>query len=245
MRFLIAQCMACGFGPAARLLAASLLALTLAACSGVDEPTAHVAGWTLIDPTQRHPIMVSQRPASLTVRVARGSQGLTRPQKEEILGFLQHFRGVGAGNSRLVIAVPSGSPNEGAAMQAVAELRHMIDHFGFSQSSIVIEPYSAGRDQSAPIRLSYLQFVAEGPECNRWPTNLAEDYRNQPYPIFGCAQQHNLAAQIANPSDLIGPRTMTPSDQERRAVVFDNYAKGKATGAEKSAEERVQVRGAN
>ena len=41
------------------------------------DPGAHVAGWTLIDPTQRHPIMVSQQPATLNVRVARGSQGLT------------------------------------------------------------------------------------------------------------------------------------------------------------------------
>jgi len=43
------------------------------------------------------------------------------------------------------------------------------------------------------MRLSYLRYVAEGPECGRWTTNLAEDPRHLPYPNFG-AQQRKLAA---------------------------------------------------
>ena len=60
-----------------------------------------------------------------------------------------------------------------------------------------------------------------------------------------CAQQRNLAAQIANPADLLGPRTVDPADAERRAVVFDKYRQGRPTGAEKGTDERVQVKGAN
>jgi pilus assembly protein CpaD len=107
----------------------------------------------------------------------------------------------------------------------------------------VIEPYPAGRDANAPIRFSYLHYVAEGPECGRWPTNLADDRRNLPYPNFGCAQQRNLAAQIANPADLLGPRSTTPADNERRQGVLTNYERGKPTAAEKSPDERVQIRG--
>ena len=129
-----------------------------------------------------------------------------------------------------MIAVPSGSPNESAAMRAVGNMREMIRDFGFSDSTVAMEPYSGGRDPSAPIRLAYLRYVAEGPECGHWPTNLAYDPRNLPYPNFGCAQQHNLAAQIVNPADLLGPRTMAPADAERRAVVIDRYRQGKATG---------------
>ena len=88
----------------------------------------------------------------------------------------------------------------------------MISGYGFAESNVAIEPYHERRDASAPIRLSYLRYVAEAPECGQWPTNLAEDYRNLPYPNLGCAQQHNLAAQIANPADLLGPRTMDPAD---------------------------------
>jgi pilus assembly protein CpaD len=72
---------------------------------------------------------------------------------------------------------------------------------------------------------------------------LANDPRALPYPNFGCAQQHNLAAQIANPADLLGPRTMAPADADRRSVIMDRYRQGKTTGAEKSGDERVQVKG--
>jgi pilus assembly protein CpaD len=247
MRSLIALRTASGSRPVvAQLLTVSFLALALAGCKTFDdEPGGHVAGWTIIDPTQRHPIMVSQKPSTVSLRVARGSQGLTPAQKGEVASFLQHYRTSDAGNSKLVIAVPSGSPNETAAVRAVGDIRQMITNFGFPEANVAIEPYREGRDTNAPIRLSYLRYVAEGPECGRWTTNLADDARNLPYPNFGCAQQRNLAAQIANPADLLGPRTMEPADAERRAVVFDKYRQGKITGAEKSIDERVNVKNAN
>ena len=68
------------------------------------------------------------------------------------------------------------------------------------------------------------------PNAAHWPTNLADDPRNLPYPNFGCAQQRNLAAQVANPADLLGPRTMEPADAERRDVVLDKYRQGQADG---------------
>ena len=243
MRSPIAPRAASGFVPVVRgLLTAALLTMMLVGCKALEDPGAHTAGFTLIDPTQRHPIMVSQQPATVNLRVAPGSQGLTPAQRANVAGFLERYRATDAGNSKLVIAVPSGSPNEGAAVHAVADVRRMISGYGFAESNIAIEPYHERRDASAPIRLSYLRYVAEPPECGQWPTNLAEDYRNLPYPNLGCAQQHNLAAQIANPADLLGPRTMDPADQERRAVVLDKYRRGVATGAERGPEERVQVK---
>ena len=72
MRSPIAPRTASGSRPVVvQLLTVSLLALALAGCKTLDdEPGAHVAGWTLIDPTQRHPIMVSQQPSTMTLRVA-------------------------------------------------------------------------------------------------------------------------------------------------------------------------------
>lgn len=246
MRSPIARRAASGFKPAAaKLLTLSLLTLALAGCKTLDEPGAHVAGWTIVDPAQRHPIMVSQQPSTLTVRVARSSQGLTPPQKGQVAGFLERYRASDAGNSKLVIAVPSGSPNESAAVRAVGDIRHLITAYGFNEANVAIEPYNEPRDVNAPVRLSYLRYVAEGPECGRWTSNLADDPRNLPYPNFGCAQQRNLAAQVANPADLLGPRSVDPSDPERRSVVFDKYREGKPTHAEKSQDERIQVRTTN
>jgi len=242
----IAPRAASGFKPvASSLIVASLLALGVTGCKTIEEPGAHVAGWTLIDPSQRHPIMVSQQPASMLVRIARGSHGLAPGQKAQVATFLDRYRASDAGNSKLVIAVPSGSPNESAAMYAVGDIRRLISSFGFPDSAVVIEPYHERRDAGAPIRLSYLRYVAEAPQCGRWSTNLAEDYRNLPFPNFGCAQQRNLAAQIANPADLLGPRTMDPADSEHRTIQYDKYRQGKPTGSEKSSDERVQVKGAN
>lgn len=246
MRPPIAPRTASGAKPAARvLIAASLCALALTACKTLDEPGAYMAGATLIDPSEKNPIMVSQQPSSMKLAVPRGSRGLSPAQKADVARFLQRYRATDAGNSKLVIAVPSGSANETSAVFAVGEIRRMISDYSFAEANVVIEPYREARGASGPIRLSYLRYVAEGPQCGLWPTNLAEDRRNLPYDNFGCSQQHNLAAQIANPADLLGPRTMDPADAERRSIVLDKYRRGDPTAATKGADERATVRGAN
>ena len=71
--------------------------------------------------------------------------------------------------------------------------------------------------------------------------NLAEQRDNGNYPNFGCATQRNLAVQVANPADLLGPRTESDRPGERRDVVWDKYVKGETTGAKKSEDEKVKV----
>jgi pilus assembly protein CpaD len=46
----------------------------------------------------------------------------------------------------------------------------------------------------------------------------------------------NLAAQIANPGDLVGDHHMDPADMKRRTVVISKYRNGEATGASRSAD---------
>jgi pilus assembly protein CpaD len=43
----------------------------------------------------------------------------------------------------------------------------------------------------------------------------------------------NIAAQVANPEDLLGPRPETPIDSGRRATVLDKYRKGEVTASAK------------
>jgi pilus assembly protein CpaD len=226
----------------ARLAAMSVIALSVTACRLGDEPGAHVAGWTAVDARQRHPIIVSEQPANLSVRVARGSAGLTPQQRAQVADFINRYSARDAGNGRIMVAVPSGSANEVAAMHAVADVRHIVRDFGISDANLSIQPYRAGGD--APLRIGYARFVAEAPECGDWSTNLAEDPRNVPYPNFGCAQQRNLAVQVSNPADLLGPRTMQPGSTERRDVVWDKFVKGDSTVAKKDADEKVQVKNA-
>jgi pilus assembly protein CpaD len=40
---------------------------------------------------------------------------------------------------------------------------------------------------------------------------------------------------VANPADLLGPRTMTPRDSTRRDVAYGKYINGEQTGASSEA----------
>jgi pilus assembly protein CpaD len=229
-----------GRGTAVRLVCAGFF-VALAAAGCRNDPTApQVAGWSMVDPSQRHPIIVSQEPQTMQLKIAASSRGLTPPQRSELLDFADHARASDAGNSRLVISAPAGSANEVASMYAVGQIRQILSDNGFPESSIAVEGYRAdGRE--APVRVSYLRYVAEGPVCGAWPTNLADQRDNGNYPNFGCANQKNLAAMVANPADLLGPRTESDRPSERRDTVWGKYVKGESSGAEKSEDERVKV----
>ena len=214
----------------AKLLAASLATLAMTGCKTTDDPT-RVAGWTLVESSQRHPILVSQEPTTHLIRMGRGSNGLSSSQRAQLLDFVAHFRATDAGNSRLIVAVPSGGANEVSAMYAVGEIRSMLNDQGFGQASISVEAYNAEGAGEPPIRVSYMRYIAEPPQCGDWSTNLAYEPMNLPYPNLGCANQRNLAVQIANPADLLGPRTETARASDRRDQVWSKYVKGAATGA--------------
>ena len=222
------------------MAAIALAATALGGCDHLgDRPDEQLAGPIVIDPSQRHPILVSQQPHKMSLRVARGEHGLTPAQRASVIDFVNRFRAADGGNSKLVISVPSGSPNEIAAMNAVADLRPILADARFPESSVSIEPYYADRDPQPPVRISYVRYVAEGPVCGKWPTNVAETSRSLNYEDFGCAQQKNLAAMVANPADLLGPRTSTPANADRRDVTYGKYLKGEVSGADRSINERA------
>jgi pilus assembly protein CpaD len=215
----------------ASLALTACLGFSLAGCEALNDKPSHSAGWTLLEPTQRHPIMVKQEPHTMSLRVARGQNGLSPSQRAQLYNFIEKYRAVDSGNSKLVISVPAGAANETASMHAISDIRPMLVERGFPEQAVSIEPYAAEGDHQAAIRVSYLRFHAEGPECGRWPENLAETPRNNNYHNFGCAQQRNLAAQISNPADLIGPRTVTVVNGDRREVMYEKYTKGEDTTA--------------
>ena len=112
----------CGF---TRLLLIACLPIAMAGCEH-DRAGPQVAGWQLIDPEQRHPILVSQQPAVLNLHVAAGSEGLTPSQRGRVADFIDRHRASDAGNSRFVISAPAGSANEGAAMDAASDARRLM-----------------------------------------------------------------------------------------------------------------------
>jgi pilus assembly protein CpaD len=223
------------------LLLLAVASLGLAGCDSMmgDRQEQFNAGQQLLTPGERHPIIVSQQLNKMSVKVARGASGLTPVQRASVIDFLTRYRVADSGNSKLVISVPSGSANEVSAMNAVADMRPLLADQGFSESAVSIEPYHADGDPQPPVRIAFLRYAAEGPTCGKWPSNVAENPRNVNYENFGCAQQKNLAAMVANPADLLGPRTMTPASADRRDTTWGKYIKGEASGAQRTTDERV------
>ena len=50
---------------------------------------------------------------------------------------------------------------------------------------------------------------------------------------FGCAVQQNIAAQVADPRDLMAPRRHEDANAVRRDTVIGNYEAGKITSSDK------------
>lgn len=202
------------------LLAVAAAAL-LAGCANRDSIT---VGSVPDDYRTNHPIVISQQDLKIDLPVGAGDRGMTGSQRETLLGFLDGYDKSAA--PLLTIAVPSGSANEIAARSAARDFARLAAASGISRKRISTLSYQAGgSDISAPIRVSYTAVKAHTDRCGRWPDDLLDNAENKHYANFGCSYQNNLAAQVANPQDLIGPRKQTPIDAENRSKVIDVYRK--------------------
>lgn len=148
---------------------------------------------------------------------------------DNVRGFAQNYASMSTGIVN--IQTPSGSPNSATAAKMAKQIRSTLSGAGVAQGKIMETRYAASPNgDSAPIRLSYVAVTAMTGQCGQWPEDLSDNtFANKNWYNFGCASQSNLAAQIANPMDLVGPRGMSPIDAERRAVVIDTYRSGTST----------------
>ena len=206
-------------------LALPMLAVAVAALlSGCANRDSITVGSVPDDYRTNHPIVLSQQDQKIDLPVGAGDRGMTKSQRETLLGFLDGYDRSAA--PVLTIAVPSGSGNEVAARSAARDFARVAAASGISRNRISMLSYQAGgADISAPIRVSYTSVKAHTDRCGRWPGDLADTSENKHYADFGCSYQNNLAAQVANPADLLGPRKQTTIDAENRGAVIDLYRK--------------------
>ncbi|MGI2032933.1 CpaD family pilus assembly protein [Rhizobium panacihumi] len=170
----------------------------------------------------RHPIVVAEGQKSIDIPVASGDQGLTRGQSEVIAGFVDDYRRASTGIVQ--IQTPKGSINDGAAQAAAGDIRRLMVRMGVPKNKILHVRFAAGPGDPAPVRLTYNAVTAQTSACGEWPADMTlNTTQNDNYYNFGCASQRNLAAQIANPHDLLGPRRMTPPDAQQRGKVMERY----------------------
>ncbi|MCZ7908343.1 CpaD family pilus assembly protein [Agrobacterium leguminum] len=178
----------------------------------------------------RHPITLSEAEHSLDIPVSASDSRLTTAMADNVRGFAQNYASMSTGI--INIQTPSGSANSAATSRMAKQIRSTLSGAGVAPGKIMETRYAASPNgDTSPIRLSYVAVTAMTGQCGQWPEDLSDNtFANKNWYNFGCASQSNLAAQIANPMDLVGPRGMSPIDAERRAVVIDTY-RGKTSTA--------------
>ena len=206
---------------------ATMLALAGLTASCAARPDQQVTNSVPDDYRRRHPITLAEVEHNLDIPLAAGETRLTSGNRDVVLGFAQDYKAIAKGT--IAILVPQGAANSASANAVRGEVRRILANAGIPNSRIITTTYAAqSPEASAPIRLSFVGVTAITNDCGQWPSDLFGKtvIDNTNWENFGCASQQNLAAQLANPSDLVAPRGMSPIDAERRAEVIRIYREG-------------------
>ncbi|MGV8929872.1 MAG: CpaD family pilus assembly protein [Brevundimonas sp.] len=172
-----------------------------------------------ITPLSRYALQVE--PGLDRIALAVHEQGLSANQHAALRDLAGRYRVSGAGHIR--IESPAG--DDPVAVEQAYAVRSFLQASGVPGERIHMAAYAAP-DSRAPVLAGFETLRASIPDCAAEARNMAGRASNQSSGGFGCAITANMAAQIADPRDILGARPMTPADSGRAAVVFDNYRKG-------------------
>ncbi|CAN5607601.1 CpaD family pilus assembly protein [soil metagenome] len=158
------------------------------------------------------------------------AEGLSPNQAQAVDGLLARWRD--AEGREILISAPTGGPDSSVAGAMAYAARQRLVALGAPATAVRIVGYDAGPAPGAPLKVGFLRYHASVPQCGGWE-NIAATKDNKAYDNFGCAVTANMAAQLANPEDLLRPRDSTPASAQRRDTVFENYRKGEVTSSAK------------
>ena len=164
------------------------------------------------------------------ILLAPHTGGLSPNQLKALDNLLDRW--LEAEGREILINAPMGGPDADPAGRMAAAARQRLLALGAPAGAVRITGYDAGGQPGAPLKVGFLRYHAEIPKCGSWE-NITATRDNKPYENFGCAVAANIAAQVANPEDLLGPRASTPADAGRRDTVFGKYRKGESTASAK------------
>ncbi len=206
-------------------LAALAAAGLLSACA-TDSKT-KTAQETARIPTEQYPLRAVETPGQL--RLAAHPQGLSDAQRAALEALADRWQEEGGGP--VTIRTPNAGVDPRAAEVTSGQAAALLRAMGVPGEQIRRSTYEATGEGVAPILVAYSTYRAEVPRCGlRWE-NLSTNGQNKPMENFGCAVSANLAAQIADPADIAGPRAADPTDAGRRTTVIDKYRQGQTTAA--------------
>ncbi len=178
------------------------------------------------DPEVNHPITVEPSYRSIKLPFSAADAGLMPDDAARFNAFVAAY--LAGGNGAISITAPSS----GNASAAISYFGERLASLGVPRGRILVGTRQPG-DSDARVELGYLGYTARTDVCGDWSKDWADGADNQPPPNFGCAVQHNVAAMVADPRDLVEPRAMDSADATRRATVMGHYEKGEVSQADK------------
>jgi pilus assembly protein CpaD len=181
---------------------------------------------TSLDGAANHPIAVEPSYQSIKLYYSPADSGIQPADQARFASFVSNYEA--HGNGAIAVNAPAGINSQ--AM--IGFFAQRINDMGVSKDHILVATHDAP-DGDMRVEINYVSYQARTGACGDWSEDLAFTGYNTTPRNYGCAVQQNVAAQIADPRDLLGPRDMDPSDGARRATAITNYEAGKVTQAEK------------
>jgi pilus assembly protein CpaD len=204
------------------LILAVVATALLSGCAAFQKRDSVTVGAIPDDYRTNHPIVIAEKEEALDLPVGASDRGATASQRASLEGFLANYDKAAA--PVVTIASPSGSFNAAAAANVAQDFAHIARKNGVPGGRIMLASYQASPEEvNAPVRVSFSAMRAQTDKCGRWPEDVLNTSENKHYANFGCSYQNNVAAQIANPSDLLGPRKQSPIDAANRETVIGDY----------------------
>lgn len=206
-----------------------LTGLSATACTGPN--TAEHA----VTAQGNHPITIKQVSDSLEVETLKTSGKLTEDQKAQLAAYAYSYKIRGHG--QLIVSVPKGSKNSGAARATAKKVMQVLGDAGIDQANIELASYDGEPASTYPVTVNFNRYEASTKRCGDWSTDFTKSRDNVLTPDFGCSHQRNIAAMISDPYDLVEPGQLGPADAARRSLAYQKYRVGAVTGAVRSGSE--------
>ena len=174
-----------------------------------------------------HPIEVEPSYQSMKLYYSPADTGISPADQARFEGFIKDYEA--HGNGSIAVSAPAGMDSK--AM--IGFFAQRINDMGVPKDHILVASHDAP-DGDMRVEINYVSYQTHTDKCGDWSEDLAYTADNLTPKNFGCAVQQDIAAQVADPRDLLGPRPMEDANAARRGTVVGNYEQGKITQADKN-----------
>ena len=183
------------------------------------------------DGAENHPIVVEPSTNVVKLPFSAPEAGLMPEDSARFENFVDAY--MNGGNGAISISAASGPDSS----EAIAYFGERLAEMGVPRSRILVGTHDVTNGDKR-VELSFVGLAAHVEACGNWSQNLAETNSNATAPDLGCSVQHNIAAMVSDPRDLVEARTLDQqSDQTQRNGVMNKYEQGKVFTADKRRKE--------